>query len=138
MFFALGAGALAVLSLLAYLIWSGYDEAIQAAGTTTRNYAAIIEARLDALRAQPQAYDVVVTDLSMPHMSGIDFRREVLAVRPDMPVLMTTGNIGSEDEGKARAAGVRELILKPVAIEELGRALERKIRPNESNGKPSA
>src|ERR1700675_2167581 len=45
---ALGASALAGMALLGYLIWSGYQEAIHAAETTTRNYAAIIETRLDA------------------------------------------------------------------------------------------
>jgi PAS domain S-box-containing protein len=44
----LGVAMLAVLALLAYLIWSGHEEAIRAAETTTRNYAAILEARLDA------------------------------------------------------------------------------------------
>ena len=44
----LGTSALAVLLLLSYLIWSGYQERIRTAETTTRNYAAIIEARLDA------------------------------------------------------------------------------------------
>ncbi len=45
---ALGSGALAAISLFGYLIWTGYQGAIHAAETTTRNYAAIIEARLDA------------------------------------------------------------------------------------------
>ena len=44
----LGAAVLAVLALLGYLIWSGYREGIVTAETTTRNYAAIIEARLDS------------------------------------------------------------------------------------------
>ena len=44
----LGIAALAVMALMSYLIWSGYQEAIRGAGTTTRNYAAILEARLDA------------------------------------------------------------------------------------------
>jgi hypothetical protein len=48
LFVALGAGALAAAGLIGYLIWSGYQEEIQTARTTTRNYAAIIEARLDA------------------------------------------------------------------------------------------
>jgi PAS domain S-box-containing protein len=47
-FIALGVGVLAVMTLIGYLIWIGYQQAIQSAETTTRNYAAIIEARLDA------------------------------------------------------------------------------------------
>ena len=60
---ALGAGALAVMALMGDLIWSGYREAIHAAETTTRNYAAIIEARLDATlrRADADLQDLVRT-----------------------------------------------------------------------------
>ncbi|MBE0623041.1 MAG: response regulator, partial [Burkholderiales bacterium] len=86
------------------------------------------EQALETFRAQPQDFDVVVTDLSMPHISGFELAREVLAVRPDIPVLMTTGYIGAEDEDKARAAGIREVILKPVTMDELGEVLDRLIR----------
>ncbi len=53
---AFGAGALAVAMLLGYLIWSGYREAIQSAETTSRNYAATIEARLDATLRRADAH----------------------------------------------------------------------------------
>ncbi len=55
------------------------------------------KAALEAFRTQPQDYDIVMTDLLMPDMSGFDLAREVLALRPNMPVLMTTGYIGGED-----------------------------------------
>jgi CheY-like chemotaxis protein len=83
---------------------------------------------LETFRARPQDFDIVVTDLSMPHMSGLDLAREVLAVCPGMPVLMTTGYIRDEDEHNARAAGIRELILKPATMDELGRVLDRLFR----------
>ena len=85
-------------------------------------------AALEAFRAHPQDYDVVVTDMSMPQLSGLHFAREVLSVRAGMPVVMTTGYIGAEDEERARAAGIRDLILKPVTMDELGRLLERVLR----------
>ncbi len=101
-----------VLSHLGHRI-SGFTDPVQA---------------LEAFRAHPQDFDVVVTDLSMPHMSGFELAREVLAVRPGIPVLMTTGYIGPEDEGTARAAGISEVILKPVTMDELGEVLDRLIR----------
>ena len=72
---------------------------------------------LEALREHPQDFDVVVTDLSMPHMSGFDLAREVLALCPGMPVLMSSGYIEEEDEATARAIGIRELILKPMTMD---------------------
>ena len=89
---------------------------------------------LEAFRAQPREFDIVVTDLSMPHMSGFDLAREVLALRPGMPVLVTTGYIRAEDEHAARAAGIRELILKPVTMHDLGRVLDAKFRNSEVEG----
>ncbi len=80
---------------------------------------------LQAFTQSPQAFDVVVTDLSMPGMSGFNLARAILQQRPDVPIVMTTGYVRPEDKETARASGIRELILKPNTIEELGRALDR-------------
>jgi PAS domain S-box-containing protein len=82
-------------------------------------------AALAAFRENPAGFDVVVTDLSMPGMSGFQFARALLQVRPDVAVLMTSGYVRPEDREAARALGVRELILKPDTIDELGLALAR-------------
>ena len=86
---AFGLGALAVVALIAYLIWSGYREAVHLAETTTRNYAAMIEGRLDATFRRAEAHvtelarDLPIAALSqdaVPHHaaaidSGLDLRR---------------------------------------------------------------
>lgn len=79
-------------------------------------------------RADPGAFDVIVTDLSMPGMSGIRLARELLAVRADVPILMTTGYVRPGDEAAVREAGVRALILKPNTVDELGAALDETLR----------
>ncbi len=86
------------------------------------------ETALEAFRAHPQDYDAVVTDLSMPRLSGFELARELLALRPGIPVMMTTGYIRGEDEQLARAAGIRELVLKPVTMDELAKVLDAMIR----------
>lgn len=80
---------------------------------------------LKTFRARAQDFDIVVTDLSMPHMSGFDLAREVLSIRPNMPILIATGYVAAEDEVSARALGISGLILKPATMEELSRALDR-------------
>ena len=80
---------------------------------------------LKDFRTHPQDYDIVMTDQAMPHMSGFELARAARALRPDMPVLMTTGQLGVEDEQRAREAGIREILLKPLAAAELTRVLER-------------
>lgn len=80
---------------------------------------------LAAFRMHPQDYDVVVTDMSMPHMSGFDLAREVLDLRPCIPIVMTTGYIRAEDEITAREVGIRELVPKPIPMDELARIIDR-------------
>ena len=80
---------------------------------------------VQAFRENPAQFAAVITDLSMPGMSGAELARAILAIRPDVPVVMTSGYIRPEDELEARQIGVREVILKPDTIEELAKALHR-------------
>jgi len=79
-------------------------------------------AALEHFAGHADRYDVVITDLSMPHMSGFDVARAVIARRPDLPVLMTTGFVRVEDEAVAHEIGIRRLVLKPFSVGDLGRA----------------
>ena len=83
---------------------------------------------LQAFVSQPQSFDAVVTDLSMPTLSGFDLARKLRAVRPDIPIVLTSGYLRPEDQETASAIGVRDLILKPDTIEALGEALTRLFR----------
>jgi CheY-like chemotaxis protein len=80
---------------------------------------------LQVFSENPHQFAAVITDLSMPGMSGADLARRVIEIRPDIPVVMTSGYLRPEDEEEARGIGVRELILKPDTIEELAKALHR-------------
>ncbi len=71
----------------------------------------------------PDAFDVVVTDLSMPGMSGFELVRAVRSVRENVPVIITSGYIRDEDQVKANDLQVNHIILKPNTIDELGEAL---------------
>jgi PAS domain S-box-containing protein len=82
----------------------------------------------DALRvfqSDPSAFDLVLTDFSMPGANGIEFAKKVLALRPGLPVILTTGYIDSDDLAHARKAGISEVIMKPTTVEEMGRAFRR-------------
>ena len=85
-------------------------------------------AALAAFRAGADDYDAVVTDLSMPGMSGADFAREVLKVRPGLPVVMTSGYVRPEDRQLAEEVGVHELLLKPNTVDELAQVLHRLLQ----------
>ncbi|MBK9965050.1 MAG: PAS domain S-box protein [Holophagales bacterium] len=85
-------------------------------------------AALDALRADPARFDLVVSDYNMPGMSGLDVAREVRAIRADLPVAVASGFVDEALRTQAAEAGVRELIFKANAAEELCEALARLAR----------
>ena len=81
-----------------------------------------------AFAAAPQDFDLVLTDLSMPGISGMDVSRQILAIRPDIPVLLATGYVRTEDVEQARAIGIREVIWKPQTIGEMGDLLAQQLQ----------
>jgi PAS domain S-box-containing protein len=80
---------------------------------------------LAAFEAAPDQFDLVLSDLSMPGITGLDVARRVLEIRPDIPVLLASGYVRTEDVELARAMGVREVIWKPTTINEMGELLAR-------------
>ena len=82
-------------------------------------------AALAALRADPAAFDLVVTDYNMPGMSGLEVAREVRTIRADLPVAVASGFIDEALQAQADAAGVREVIFKPDAADRLCALVER-------------
>jgi PAS domain S-box-containing protein len=80
---------------------------------------------LQALRADPGGFDLVVTDYNMPGMSGLDVAHEVSRIRPGLPVAVTSGYITDELKEKTPAAGVRQLIYKPDSAEDLCETVQR-------------
>jgi len=80
---------------------------------------------LEAFRNDPGAFDVIVTDQSMPGMSGLHLSEAMLRIRADVPIVMTSGYVRASDRETALRIGVRHLIPKPNTIDELGHALVR-------------
>jgi PAS domain S-box-containing protein len=85
----------------------------------------IPEAAIAAFEAAPNDFDLVLSDVSMPGLSGLDVAQRVLDIRPDIPVLLASGYVRNEDVEAARSIGVREIIWKPATINEMGELLKR-------------
>lgn len=83
---------------------------------------------LAAIRETPQAFDLLITDQNMPDLSGADLARQVLAVRPDMPILMLTGFSETISREQAKALGIREFLLKPVLRRDLAAAIKAALQ----------
>jgi len=79
---------------------------------------------LAAFRAHPRAFDVAVTDLTMPGMTGIALAEQLHALRPDLPVIVTTGYGGDQVRARLADAGLRgEVLSKPFSLDALGQAI---------------
>jgi CheY-like chemotaxis protein len=84
---------------------------------------------LDALttfQKQPDAFDLVISDQTMPGMTGIDLALRMFQVRPHLPFILCTGFSASISEEKARAVGIKGFAIKPLANRDLA-ALIRKV-----------
>jgi len=81
---------------------------------------------LELFRADPDQFDLVITDMTMPHITGDKLVKEILKIRPDMPTILCTGFSEKIDEEKAKEIGVRQYIEKPFDRGKLSR-LVRKV-----------
>ena len=84
---------------------------------------------IDAVRAQPEGFHLLMTDYNMPGMSGIDVAREVLLINPQLPVAVASGYISDELQSEAQAAGVREVVFKTDAVEAFCEVVARLVTP---------
>ena len=76
-----------------------------------------------AVLAEPLAFDLVITDYNMPGFTGMDVARAVAVIRPDLPVVISSGYISEDLQMQANAAGVRSVIQKQNTLEELARVV---------------
>ncbi len=75
---------------------------------------------LEKFTREPGFFDVLITDLAMPEMTGIKLAKEVMRIRPEFPVIMCTGHSDTFDEKAAKDSGIMEYVEKPYNLKELG------------------
>jgi CheY-like chemotaxis protein len=82
-----------------------------------------------AVRDQPQAFDLVVTDLTMPGMDGMKLGKQLLQVQPKLSIILSTGYSGMITEETIQELGFRGLLVKPTTARALGEAVHRALQP---------
>jgi CheY-like chemotaxis protein len=78
-------------------------------------------------RAHPESYDLLITDLTMPKMSGIELAEAALHRRPDIPVILTTGYSEAGILNRAKELGIRQCLMKPLVLGQLSWAVRREL-----------
>jgi PAS domain S-box-containing protein len=105
------------------LVYLGYH-------VTTRTSS--IEA-LELFRAKPDDFDLVVTDYTMPNMTGGELAKHILAIRPEMPIVLCTGFSEVFTEEKARALGIQGYVMKPISIHDLAKICRSALDQAQAN-----
>ena len=85
-------------------------------------------AALEAFRAAPQRFDIVLTDETMPELVGTDLAREIHLLRPAIPIVLMSGYSGVQLHERARAVGIREILRKPLQSRDIAECLGRVLR----------
>ena len=73
----------------------------------------------------PRRFDAVLTDETMPELTGTDLAREIRQLRPEIPIVLMSGYGGAALAARAAAAGVREVLRKPLDSRDLAESLAR-------------
>lgn len=89
------------------------ERVLKSLGYQVSTFGSSIEA-LTAFREAPLRYDLVLTDMTMPDMDGKELTENILALRPDTPIILCTGYSDLINEQKTREYGIRAFLSKPV------------------------
>ncbi len=91
-------------------------------GYTVTSRTSSVEA-LALFRARPDDFDLVITDMTMPNMTGDVLAKEMMRIRPEIPVILCTGYSNKISDDTAAAAGIKSLIYKPIIKTDLARTI---------------
>ena len=80
---------------------------------------------LELFRSDPGAYDLLITDQTMPDMTGEQLAKELLTIRPDIPIIMCTGYSSKIDANKANKIGINGFLMKPFDNAELTKTIRQ-------------
>lgn len=80
---------------------------------------------LETFQSHPNEFDMVITDMTMPSMTGIELSRKIMAIRPDIPIILCAGYSDFIDPIEAHRLGIREFLMKPFFTRELAGTVRR-------------
>lgn len=87
---------------------------------------------LELFKAHPERFDLVITDMTMPQMTGDILAKQLMAVRPDIPIIICTGFSARINRKKAAAMGIRAFALKPITKSDIARIIRKVLDSQKS------
>jgi nitrogen-specific signal transduction histidine kinase/ActR/RegA family two-component response regulator len=82
---------------------------------------------LELFRKDPEHFDLIITDMTMPNMTGLKFSQKIFEKRPDIPIIICTGFSEAIDDHKVKHFGIRGYVMKPVVRRELARKIREAL-----------
>jgi CheY-like chemotaxis protein len=83
---------------------------------------------METFRADPDGFDLVITDMTMPGLRGEELARQIIALRPGMPIILCTGYSDLIDEKRAREIGIREFVMKPYVVANFVQTIRKALK----------
>jgi CheY-like chemotaxis protein len=85
---------------------------------------------LELFKSQPQKFDLVICDMTMPKMTGEELARELREIRPNIPIILCTGYHARMSEIRAKKMGMNAFLLKPLSMTKIGGVIRRVLDKN--------
>ena len=80
---------------------------------------------LELFRQKPDDFDLVITDMTMPVMTGDVLAAKIISIRPDIPIIVCTGYSERIDKKIIKNIGIKELAMKPLAMKDIAEMIRR-------------
>ncbi|MGD9159707.1 MAG: response regulator, partial [Desulfobacteraceae bacterium] len=87
---------------------------------------------LKVISANPDKFDIILTDMTMPHMDGAELARRIFLIRPNLPVIICTGFSEIMDKAKALSMGIKAYINKPILKRDIANIIRKVLNENQS------
>ena len=80
---------------------------------------------IEVFKAAPDKFDLVISDMTMPAMTGVSLAKKLMEIRPEIPVVICTGYSEQIDESRAKELGIKGFLMKPFTIRELSKTVRQ-------------
>jgi CheY-like chemotaxis protein len=80
---------------------------------------------LEMIRNQPHQFDLIISDFSMPRMTGIQLAEEIKHINPGIPIILLSGYSSEMTSGQTKSSAVSDFITKPVSKDDLARVIRK-------------
>ncbi|MEW6266723.1 MAG: PAS domain S-box protein [Thermodesulfobacteriota bacterium] len=114
-----------------------YQEILEFIGYRVTGCTSSLEA-LEAFKSGPDNFDLVITDQTMPNLTGLELAKRLLKIRPDVPIILCTGFSHQVSAEMALSRGIKRFLMKPLVVRDLSRVIRAVLDENDKNGRMKA